>query len=692
VTLFRLLAFSLLLAPTRAHADETIVVIDRAPADSPAARDRARALGDAPFVTIVHPDEHPATTSVADALGQTVGALTRSLGGLGAYESVSVRGAAPGQTLVLIDGVPLARIAQVTTDLGRFALATFGEVELYRGSVPVELGGAGVGGALNLVTRLGRGEHGERATGSIGVGSFGARHARLHYGDAHLDGRVLSSTTIGYQGATGDYTYYDNNGTPLAPPQPVEPNKVRHNNGFDQVDAATRVGAAERGPAGGVRASWKHQGLPGSTAQPSLQASLSTVDVVGDARAEHAIGGGGAIARELGYVLVETQELRDPLGELGLGAQARANLTLSAGATTTWRFAVGADRAIAGLELRGDHFRDRDEAGVQPEVTGDRAGGALLAAYDRALAPQLVVTPAIRLDVLRTAPAPTTVGPDALMRVEPRWDVVPSPRVTARLAVGDDGAIKASGGWYVRLPTLVELFGNRGFIVGQPTLRPERGPSAEFGGVWAPARTLGDGVIDRVLVEADVFATRPRDTIAFITTGGFIARAENIGRSESYGAELVASARAWRTVSLALAITELATAQISDDVNFDGKALPRTPAHVVYARADLARRLLDRACAAWLDASYQAESFLDNASLARVPERLLVGAGVRVELGARFVLAVAVENLADARIAYLPLVPPPSPTFTSTPTALADVAGFPLPGRTFYLSLDWSYR
>jgi hypothetical protein len=55
------------------------------------------------------------------------------------------------------------------------------------------------------------------------------------------------------------------------------------------------------------------------------------------------------------------------------------------------------------------------------------------------------------------------------------------------------------------------------------------------------------------------------------------------------------------------------------------------------------------------------------------------------------VLALAVENLGDERIAYLPLVPPPSPTFTSTPTALADVAGFPLPGRTFYLSLDWSH-
>ena len=84
-----------------ARADETIVIVDR-PEDRPATRDRERALAEPPFVTIVHPDEHPATATVADALGQTVGALTRSLGGLGAFESVSVRGAAPGDGLSFI--------------------------------------------------------------------------------------------------------------------------------------------------------------------------------------------------------------------------------------------------------------------------------------------------------------------------------------------------------------------------------------------------------------------------------------------------------------------------------------------------------------------------------------------------------------------------------------------------------------
>src|SRR5689334_24026158 len=55
---------------------EVIVVEGSAPA---AARDRERALGEAPFVTILHPDEHPATASVADAIATSAGAQTRSL-------------------------------------------------------------------------------------------------------------------------------------------------------------------------------------------------------------------------------------------------------------------------------------------------------------------------------------------------------------------------------------------------------------------------------------------------------------------------------------------------------------------------------------------------------------------------------------------------------------------------------------
>lgn len=669
--------------------EETIIVIDRAPGHDgdPKARDRDRALGDAPFITILHGEDHPATASVADAIGSSVGAQSRSLGGLGAYESISVRGAAPGHTTVLIDGVPLSRLAAVTTDLGRYSLQGFSQVELYRGAVPIELGGAGVGGAVNLVTRLGRGDDGERVRATLGMGSFGARHARVAYGDAHADGRVLSASTLGYQGAAGDYSFFSDNGTPLNVRD--DGYQVRRNNGFDQLDAATRWGLADRTLVGGLRFAAKNQGLPGSATQPSPEASLSTIDVIGDGHVEHAAG--AATAREQLYVLVERQHLRDPAGDLGLGAQDRGYLTLSGGATSTWRMPVGRHRATAGLELRADDFRDEDLAGGGEPLTGNREGGAILAGFDVALDPAaaIVLTPAVRLDVVRTAPAPMSAGPSAGMEVPTRWDTVPSPRLTARAAITGDVSIKASAGWYVRLPTLVELFGNRGSVVGSPDLRPERGPSTDVGFVWAPAKALGH--VDRILVEAAAFGTRAHDTIAFVSSVGFIARAVNVENSQSYGGELVASARIARTLSLTANYTRLVTQQISDEVSFANKVIPRQPGHAIYARADVVRRVLGRSASLWLDGSFQSETYLDQANLMRVPARLLAGTGARVELAGGLAASLAVENLTDVRVQYLPLDPAPRPDLTETPTALADVAGFPLPGRTFYVSLDWSY-
>lgn len=639
------------LSARAAFADETIVIVDDA-----AARDRQRHLDDAPFVTVLHPDDDlGATASVADAVATSAGALSRSLGGLGAFQSISVRGQAPGQTEVLVDGVPLARLAQVTTDLSRFQLDDFGQVDFYRGAVPVALGGAGVGGALDLVTRLGPDANGDRWRASLGMGSFGARHARVHYGDDH--GSVQSSTTIDYVAANGDYRYFDNHGTLLN--KTDDTYETRQNNSFTQLDAASRVGTNDA--AGGLRLAYKDQGLPGSIAQPSLHANLRTADAIADARAEDVHV----------YALVEAQRLRDPDGELGLGMQDRDYLTLSAGANG----ALHTHGLTAGAELRADRFSD----GM---VEGDRAGGALLASYDANLSHDLIVTPAVRLDLLHTRPTPTPLSTEI---APPRWDAVPSPRVTARLMVRDDIALKGSGGWYVRMPTLLELFGDRGFVLGSPDLRPERGPSADLGGVWSPVSSLGP--IDRILVEVDGFATRAHDTIAIVSTVGYTQRAMNIGDTQTYGAEAIASARI-KPVTLTASYTRLESEQVSGDPNLAGKPIPRDPTHVLYAKADVALPWF----IAWGDVSYQSDANLDPAGLGVSPGRALVGVGAKVPITAGFALIATIDNLLDARISDLPLNPPPSPTFTTSPIALGDVAGFPLPGRSFYLTLQWSHR
>ena len=139
----------------------------------------------------------------------------------------------------------------------------------------------------------------------------------------------------------------------------------------------------------------------------------------------------------------------------------------------------------------------------------------------------------------------------------------------------------------MRLPTLLELFGNRGTIIGSPDLRPERGPSTDVGVVWAPAqrarRTVDRDPRRGERVRRRARATRSRSS----SSVGFVARAMNVGDAQTYGAELVASARFARTLSLTANYTRLVTAAAHRRCRAStDKPLPREPG----ARALRARR------------------------------------------------------------------------------------------------------
>ena len=200
---------------------------------------------------------------------------------------------------------------------------------------------------------------------------------------------------------------------------------------------------------------------------------------------------GAATRAQLGYVLVERQQLRDPRASSASARRSARYLTLSGGAISTWHARArppSRDRRHRAARRSFPRCRCAPACGPARRRSRGRRGAR---GVDLAPVPSRIVTPAARLDVVRTAPTPMTVGPDAYA-----GRTAPGHSCRARAsrrggAVTDDVAVKASAGWYVRLPTLLELFGNRGTIVGSPDLRPERGPSLDAGVVWAPARGFG---------------------------------------------------------------------------------------------------------------------------------------------------------------------------------------------------------
>ncbi|MFC0711853.1 TonB-dependent receptor domain-containing protein [Azorhizophilus paspali] len=115
--------------------------------------------------------------SVPELLNRVPGVLMAQGGGRGALSGAFIRGANPGQTLVLVDGV---RINSAASGMARLELLDPGRIErieVIRGPLASQYGADAIGGLIRIFTR--RGEPGLRPRLRLAVGNRGAFEREL---------------------------------------------------------------------------------------------------------------------------------------------------------------------------------------------------------------------------------------------------------------------------------------------------------------------------------------------------------------------------------------------------------------------------------------------------------------------------------------------------------------------------------
>jgi len=123
----------------------------------------------------------------ADILSDLPGLSVVRSGAFGGVAQVRIRGAGPGKTLVLIDGVPVNDAAEIegSFDFGGFDLADVERIEVLSGPQSSLWGSDAIGGVIAFTTR---------ETDGVGVdveaGSFGSRRGRLAIGTVEEDRAV----------------------------------------------------------------------------------------------------------------------------------------------------------------------------------------------------------------------------------------------------------------------------------------------------------------------------------------------------------------------------------------------------------------------------------------------------------------------------------------------------------------------
>jgi iron complex outermembrane receptor protein len=595
-----------------------------------------------------------ALETAGELLQSTVGARVVTYGGLGAFSTLSLRGAAPGQVSVFLDGVPLTSAAHGVVNLADLPLSAVDRLEVYRGSAPLGFGAATPGGAVNLVST----DAPQVRTLRLAAGSFGTVTGTGTLGGTR--GAFALLANAGYEGSNGNYRYWTDNDTPFNLDD--DHAALRINNRYDASHALTRL--AWRPDAllhATLRAEGFHkaQGIPGRGAgqAPNPRLTLDRSLVALEAGRAPAAGWPGLTLRA--HAQGERSMFRDSTGELHLGRQDGTSHVNDRGAGTelstpaAWRWVT----AAAGAELREESARPLPPTLGQRNPAGSRrtTRSAQVTLQLHAPGERLVLQAGRRWDRQRDRVRATLVGGVAYADEAGRTLNAPQLGARARLPFGLEP--RASWSRASRAPEFSELFGDQAVVAANPKLLPERGENWDAGLAWGASGRVGSAGL-----EYAHFASHVRDLIGWQPAPARTVRATNYSRVEIAGDELSGHA-AWRMLAVSGSATWTDARQTDPAVIYFGRRLPLRPGRQAAARFD-ARLGAWRLSADLLDLG---EDFLDPINFQRLAPRTLVGVAISRAIAAAR-LTLECKNLGDARV--------------------SDLAGYPIPGRSLFVACE----
>jgi iron complex outermembrane receptor protein len=637
------------------------------------------------FVTVIDTDRKDRGSTrdgLAESLAEAPAVHVRSLGGLGQFGAVSIRGSAPQQVGMFLDGVPLGSSMAGLVDTGEVPTDGISRVEIHRGYVPIAYGAAALGGAIDLI-----GSTPEGASVEGGLGSWWTRRvgARIGVGTEKL--RIGVGATYG--GTVGNYRYYDDRGTTVSGDDRTA---RRSGNAYDRVVAQLRL-EARRG-AWRVRvhelAMVRRAGVPGPGSAQAVGAHTDQVVSRTIVRTRREIDRSrGARLEWLVGLGVEGRRFADPGGEVGLGVDDQRTTSVDVylsprWRTPLWRGAYLGLMADTRVEWIGIDQRVERVGGVPSgDATRRRIGvGAGVELEQFAWADRVQLVPAVRIDGIASgfAVADGRGEQDDQGRDDVAWSA--SPRLGARARVWGPLVLRGSFGRYFRAPTLVELFGDRGYFVGNEGLVPERGLVAD-GGVTIEHGAAFGSIVGHVAG----FWVRTQELIQWIPAGS-IARPENVAGARVRGLETSWALRSRRDrLELQVHYTLLDATDRSGDPGRDGNALPGRPRHDLFTRTSFGWEFTRRGVAVEPRVFHQVEvvarTFLDPSERYVLPPRAFQSIGAQLRIARRVLVALEVRNLLDVRSTTVQI---PVAGSRPSPVATSDFIGYPLPGRSVWAS------
>jgi iron complex outermembrane receptor protein len=624
-------------------------------ADRPASEDVAA------FATSLDTEEIASRgEDLADILARVPGARTREYGGLGQFSTLSLRASTAEQVTILVDGVPQNRALGGPVDLSYLPATQIEQVTVYRGFGPAVLGLGGIGGLVNIRTR----EPGSRPEGQVDLLGGELDTARISTGWTFRGGE-RSHHRIGAEWlqSQGDHVYLDTRQTPFNRDDDVE--RRRENNDVESGSLIWHgvwegVGAGRLGA--NLRLQDRERGVAGpdtlAVAEARLDEELEAVNLSWNRPGEGTLQGLDLLLD--GYH--QEVRFRDPEAELGRRTDLSTRLD-GGGVSGVAHLLAGYQRLVARLDVR------REEADVTDDAleVSDRGGAdrdlVALTLEDAILAGRWTVAPSLRGEWRRDRFRPGEDGTRLAADDEVSEDLW-SGKVGAAFQMSDRCAVRGSAGTFFRSPSLLEMFGDRGFLAGNPNLRAESGEVAELGLGCGGRRQARPWSLELAAFGRDV-----DDLILFVPVSQGVAKAFNLAAARIVGVE---GALTWQGPwgwSLEASGTLQDTSNESGGPT-DGEPLVYQPDKLGYVGLAWARGPLS---IRW-DITYVGENSTDrlDTPALRLPSRSLHDLFVTYRTSRGLILSLDVRNVFDDRT--------------------LDVLRYPLPGRVVLGHVGWRWE
>ena len=518
------------------------------------------------FLEVIEKDQlQQAGSSLAEVVAAESGVQFRQSGGQGTFSSVSLRGSSAEQVNVYLDGILLNEASGGGVNFSDIELLQAEKVEVYKGTVPVQLGNSAIGGAVNITTKRAGGA--PVASALAGFGSFGSsRFSAAFRAPVNLlsDQTVVGSLT--FRSSANDFSFLNDNGTNF---NTADDQRERRNNGDTRsisgfLKTGHRLGSLRLEHA--LQLFDRSQGVANWRNRPAdARLDSDNVQLRSTLRSTADTGGWSSLWELTGSLKSEVFD--DSNGSIGTIGQLIESDTSVLGARGYWEKVNDRTSLSVSLRTRGESFESINRLNQINATIADRLRADLSVQHNRyyndgytllsGSVTGFVVSDDYEIENFEQARddfSLSTLLPQAGFshRLSDRW-----------LVLGNASLQK-------RAPSFFELFGAQGLFVGNASLNAETSENFDIGVKWNsdPSNCMDS------TVTATYFHSNRDDLIVRTFNAQGVGRSQNLSRATARGVELGATA-AWQSgFAVDVSMTLQDTVNRSQISGQTGKQLP----------------------------------------------------------------------------------------------------------------------